>query len=431
MTQIRGRLCLGLALLLVPTLLVPGGAHAQFQQYTAPGSFEELRESMESLLERSMKDARWRFGPAFVHPWIGLRDVSYVDQESDVAATVGAGIRGYLPVKELTLAVHALPEVRWAQSESEQNRLDGRYGIGLFGNFGRTGLELSVTREDVARFFSRQLEVRVNTRDELATASVEVDVGRGISMFGGGSIRQLSFFQEDALTSGVSELNRDEEHLRLGFRFNLPRGLGIGLGVEDSKVDFAGSEDRSNSGTSPILELGYDTRLFSFLADLAYLDLEPEPGSGFVPYQEVAGSLQVAWRTAGPVEIQFSGYRNLVYSGGSRWAYFQDTGLSVGANTSLTSRMSLRLFAETGQDEYVSFMPVSPEPVAPEPVAPERNDDFDAFGGSFQFKLDRFTFSLGASRTDYDSSLPEFDRTSTVISSRLSLGFGGSNSPWG
>ncbi len=406
-------------------------ASAQFEQYTPPGSFEETRESMEELLNRSMKEARWRWGRVFLHPWLGLRDLSYVDPVtdrdgvtgSDVTASIGAGIRAYAPIgRELTLTAHALPEYVWWQDLSERRRVNGRYGAGLFGNLGRTGLEITASRTDDGRYVSSEIEEQINTREELGRLALEVDVGRGLSIFGEGSVRRLRFVDDAEIEGlpGLGSLERDEEIRRVGFRLPLPRGLTLGLGVEISEIDFTENDDRSHSGTSPIVELDYEGSPFYFAIHLALRDLEPEPDSRFVAYDDVTGDLETSWKLSDKTDLQLFGYRNLVYSAEVPWEYFEETSLGLGARIALRSQMSLRLYAEQGDSAYVSF----------EPASPERNDDHNTFGGQLQIGLGRVTLTLDASTTDYDSNFPDRDRTTTTIRSGLTLG-SRSGSPWG
>ncbi len=420
-----------LALILSAQTMFTTGASAQFEQYTPPGSFEETRESTEDLLERSMKEARWRLGRFFLHPWLGLRNLAYVDpvvdrdgsEVSDITASIGAGIRAYAPVgRELTLAVHALPEYVWWQDLSERRRINGRYGAGLFGNLGRTGLEITATRKEDSRYVSREIEERVNTRDELGTFALEVDVGHGIAVFGEGSVRRLRFVDDTAQEAllGLGQLERDEEILRAGLTVPLSGGLTLGLGLESSEVDFTTNGDRSHSGTSPVLHLDYGGPRFFLAIRLAFRDLEADPGSRFVAYDDLTGNLQSSWKLSGNTEIQLFGDRNLVYSSDDRWAYFEDTGFGLGVRTALTSQMSLRVYAEQGDNTYTSFVPASPE----------RSDDYVAFGGQLRIGLGRVTLTIGASTTDYDSSFPGLDRSTTTIRSGLTLG-SRSGSPWG
>ncbi len=409
--------------------LLASGASAQFEQYTPPGSFEETRETMDELLERSMKEARWRWGRVFLHPWVGIPNLAYVDpvtdsdgnETSDFTVSIGAGIRAYAPIgRELTLAVHALPEYVWWRDLSERRELNGRYGAGLSGNLGRTGLELTATRDEDARYVSREIEELVNTRDDLARLALEVDVGRGVSVFAEGSLRELSFVEDIEVSLELRELEREEEVLRAGLRMELPRGLAVGVGVESSVVDFTVDDSRSHSGTSPIVELEYDASPFLLSVHVAFRDLKADPGSRFVADDEVTGSLRCSWQVSDRTQIQLYGNRSLVYSAEDRWAYFEETGFGLGVKAALTSQVSVRVHAEQGDNAYVSF----------EPEPPERSDDYITFGGQVEVGLGRLFLTLGVSTTDYTSNFPGRDRSTTTISSGLTLGSRG-GSPWG
>ncbi len=419
---------IGIALVLT---LFASCAGAQFEQYTTPGAFEEVRESMEDLLDRSMTEARWRWGRIHMHPWLALRNFSFVDpvtdrdgaEVTDFTASAGAGVRGYAPIgRELTVAFHALPEYVWWQDLDDRRRLNGRYGVGLFGNLGRTGLEITATRDDEARYVSREIEQLVSTRDETGKLALEVDVGRGMTVFGEGSVRRIRFIEDTEIIGlpNLTALEREEEILRGGISVMLSRGLRLGLGIESSAVDFTDNDDRSHSGTAPTLQVGYDASHIFLSVHLAFRDLEAEPGSRFVAYDGVTGSLRSSWKLRGNTELELFGNNNLVYSATERWAYFEDAGLGLGVRTALTRQLRLRLHAEQGVNDYVSFVA--------EPT--ERSDEYFAYGGQLLLSLGRVTLTVGASTTDYDSNLPAFERSTTTIRSGLTLGSRG-GSPWG
>lgn len=420
-----------IVLLVLATALVAGRAWAQFSQYVPAGEFEEERESVQVRLDRAMKASRWRLGRFFIDPWVGVRDVSYVDNvlgtsgsnpQSDITAKLGVGLRLYRPIGgEMTFAAHALPEYVWWQDLSERRRLNGRYGAGLFGNLGRTGVEISATREEDSTFYSREVETRVNTRYDVGRAALELELGAGIALFAGGEMRQIRFLDaDDPLLAELDFVNRDEEILRLGLRFSPAAGLSIGLGVEESVADFVGgARDRSNSGTSPILQLEFEGTRFDLGANLALRELEPEPGSAFTPFEEVTGDARLQLTIGGRLRPQLYANRNLIYALEQRWTYFEDSAIGLGLHTSLGSAASLRLFAEQRTNDYT----------ATATGLLDRRDDLDVFGADLRLNFGRYTVHLGATRTQYDSSLPGLDRDITVIRSGLTLG-SGSGSTW-
>ena len=86
-----------------------------------------------------MGDAPWRLGAVRVQPWLGLRDVAYIDNvfgsaddpESDLTLTFGAGLKAYLPVGEkVVLAAHILPEYVWWRDNDQLSDWHYRYGAG-------------------------------------------------------------------------------------------------------------------------------------------------------------------------------------------------------------------------------------------------------------------------------------------------------------
>lgn len=421
-----------LFLVALSALLLAAPASAQFQQYVPPGEFEEERETMKVRLDRATKESRWRAGRFFLDPWLALRNISFVDNsggisgadvQSDFTATLGAGLRLYRPIgAEMTFAAHALPEYVWWQDLSARRRVNGRYGAGLFGNFGRAGLQVAATRSEDALFFSREVETPVNTRYDKGVADVEVSLGAGISLFVGGEKRRIRFLdQDDPVLAGLALLDRDEDLLRAGLRFTASSSLSIGVGVEESAAEFeSGQRDRSNSGTSTILQLEFRGTRFDLTANLAARDLEPEPGSSFVPFDEITGKAQLQFRFGGRLRPQLYANRNLVYSIDPGWTYFEDTSVGLGLRTSLGGLASLRLFVEKGTNDYTALTT----------GLVDRQDDLDVFGGDVRLNFGRYSIQIGATRTRYDSSTPGFDRDVTVIRSGIGLGAGG-GSPWG
>ncbi len=414
--------------LMLGALAVPAGA--QFDQYANPGQSGAPGRPIDEVIERALEEARWKAGPFYIDPWLALDEVAYVDnvtsetggpKVSDLTATAGAGLRAYVPFGNMTLALHALPEYVWWQDLAERRRWNGRYGAGLFGAVGPVRLELSARRVDDASFVSREVEEKVNTRDEIGEAAVSVDVGRGVTVFGGASVRRVSFDADPGTgITGLDRLERDEELLEAGVEIPVFGGWTLGVGAESSTVDFQMPGDRSNSGLSPFVRLEHDRGDASFAARLAWRDLEAEGGSRFVPYDGVTGKLRARWRSSSRLELELFGDRNLVYSTTDDWVYFEDTGFGAAVRLALSSRLNVRLFAENGSADYTGF----------EASAPARTDDYQTFGGHFEVRLGRARLTVGGSRTDYDSNLPGFDREVTVIRSGLRFGLGGA-SPWG
>ncbi len=399
---------------------------AQSVQYTPPGAFQERREDIQTILERNITEARWKAGRVLFDPWFGIRDAAYVDNVgnqgvSDATITLGAGVRGWLPVgSEFTLAAHVLPEYVWWKDLTQRNRLNGRYGAGIFGNLGNTGIEATIERIDDAQFFSREFEDKVNTSTDQALLNLEFGLGRGLSIFAGGGLRSIDYEDDpDQELPPLSVVDRDESGLRGGVKFDLPRGFEIGIGAEYTQADFEpGISDRSNSGPAAVLLLDYAGPALFVKADFAYRSLEPDGASSFVDYDGLLGRANIAYRAFGRVEFQLFGGNDLVYSFTDTWAYFEDASIGLGVRTGITEWFSFRLFVETGDNDYTAFAE----------DGPNRVDDYDAWGGNLNFRFKRFAIFVGGSLTDYTSNIPGFDREITQFRTGLTFGLGNGKS---
>jgi hypothetical protein len=399
---------------------------AQSVQYTPPGAFQERREDTQTILERNITEARWKAGRVLLDPWFGVRDAAYVDNVgnqgvSDATITLGAGVRGWLPVgSEFTLAAHVLPEYVWWKDLTQRNRLNGRYGAGIFGNLGNTGIEATIERIDDAEFFSREFEDKVNTRTDQALLNLEFGVGPGLSVFAGGGLRSIEYEDDpDQQIPSLSVVDRDETGARGGVKFELPRGFEIGIGAEYTQADFEpGISDRSNSGPAAVLLFDYAGPALFVKADFAYRSLQPDGASSSVDYDGLLGRADIAYRAFGRVEFQLFGGNDLVYSFTETWAYFEDTSIGLGVRTGITEWFSFRLFVETGDNDYTTFTE----------NGPNRTDDYDAWGGNLNFRFKRFTVFVAGALTDYSSNIPSFDRDNTQFRTGLTFGLGGGKS---
>ena len=403
---------------------------AQFNQYTAPGSFQERPVSKEEQLDQAIDEAPWSLGRFFLEPWIGISDFAYVDvggrsqvgsdsaangRQPDLTLTLGAGIRIYCPVaSDFVFEAHFLPAYVWFRDQSDRRRLNGQYGLGLFGDLGRTDLEVSVSRNDEARFLSNELQRRASQRNDKASAGLQVELVSGVAIFGSASRLEVRLLEDAAPLSG-DPLDRDEDVYRAGIRFRSRRGFQLGLALEDSEVVFTDDRfDRSNYGVAPVVELGIGGERLWLAADVAFRSLDPLEGSQFVAFEGPTGSAWLSWNLRTSLELQLSGGRDLAYSITETWAYFVNERFGIGLRTGLGSGSRLKFFAERGQDDYIAVV---------SDIQP-RIDDFDSYGTELEIELTQITLAAGWTRTVYESSLPEFDRRVDEIKIGAALGLG-------
>ena len=408
-------------------------AIAQFQQYTPPGGPDLSDTERKERLAEAVEQARWDLGSVRVDPWFGIRDVGYVDrgddltsgEDPDLTASVGAGLRFYLPTgPDATLVAHALPEYTWWQDRDDRNRLNGRYGLGFFGFWNRLTLEATATRDDSLGVASAERQEKVNTRREALGGSAELGITRSLRFFVSALQQDASYLLEDderndPFLSDLQRLDRTEEVYRAGVRFVTPRGYRVGVGVEASEADFEDpGADRSNSGESPYLEISKLEGPWVTELDLVLRSLDPEPGSSFEPFEEVTGRFALSRTTEARLQPSFYARRDLVYSLATGFSYFEESRFGGRLGVDIGWRLRLDGFVETGTNDYTASVP-----------GLTRSDDVTVTGVALEIQLRRAAaLRIGYTNEDFDSDVPGFDRT--LESFQVSISLAGGDSVW-
>lgn len=426
------RLILALALFATP-------AAAQLSQYTAPGSLLQRSTTTREQMEQALDNARWRLGPFRLSPWFAIRDAAYVsdvfsgsvegpdgtaEEDPDFTITVGAGLQGFVPFGSKTfLTFDALPQYVWWQEQEDRRRLNGYYGTGLFGLFNRLTAEATVRRAEEQGVVTPEFEQRIHTRQDRIAGLLEVEVTPALFLFASAAGLDYRTLEEDLgddpRLPPFQQLDRRERVLRGGVE--LRRGeLRLAAGAERTETDFDSDEagrDRSNSGTSPILEASFDSSRFQLEGGVAFRSLEPEPGSELVPFDETTGQVRVTLTPRWRLSYNLYGSRDLTYSIEEGYSHFLVDRLGFAVSSRLGKSSSVNLFAETGAHEYQ----------ASEPGAFPREDDFTAYGTAVQLQIrERLRISLGAVRSELDSNLPGLDRSLTTFHTSVEISaFGG------
>ncbi|HYH46660.1 MAG TPA: hypothetical protein VEG34_13325 [Thermoanaerobaculia bacterium] len=443
-------------------LLVAAPAAAQFSQYTAPGSLLQRSTSKKEQMDRALENARWHWGPFRLSPWIAIRDAAYVsdafsgssgepggpsgaaEEDPDFTITLGAGLQGYVPFGSKTFfTFDVLPQYVWWQEQEERRRLNGYYGAGLFAFFNRLNAEVTVRRAEEQGVLTPEFEQRIHSRQERIAGTVELEITPALFAFVSADAFELGALTEDIDDPRLPpfhQLDRQERVLRGGLEYRSGDRLRLGVGVERSEVEFdpghagnAGNtgdigRDRSNTGTSPIVEAVYAGPRIQLEGGLAFRSLEPEPGSEFVPFDETTGRVQASWTPRWRLSYSLYGTRGLDYSLDESYSHFTEDRLGLGISSRVGRTSSVNLFAETGAHDYViSGLASGPGSGLGEPGALPREDDFTAYGTSIQLQLeDRVRLSLGVARTELESNFPGVDRSLTVFQTSVEISaFGG------
>lgn len=421
----------GLALVIVVALGDGAPVAAQFQQYTPGGRILTTTVPKWEMFEQAIEEARWSLGPLYLDPWIGIRNASYVSDisgrgsnVSDFTATAGLGLRGYVPFGERAVfSLHALPEyTAWADN-SDRNRLNGRYGAGLFVFGSRLTLQLSGKLLEQQQFFSSQIQALTHQRREIAMAGLEVRLVGSLHLFGTASDSTFENLSSSEPGDAIfSTLDRNERVVRVGLRLRPLERVSIGLGVEDTETEFeTGSVARDNSGTAPVFEVRYLGPYFNADLDLAWRNLEPVGESAFVPFDEITGTFELTLLPDATIRPILYSARNVVYTVGGASSYLVDEKVGLRLRFALGRLASLQVFGETGRNDYVPVVAGSLE----------RQDDVSGYGADLAFRLGRWVgLSLGAEQRTYDSSIPGFDRDFTQVRIGFGVRFAGDGVGW-
>lgn len=384
--------------LIVP--LAPAAA-----QMSPAGTGAGIPAPRQEQLEAALEEARWNVGPWRVAPWIGIENVGYVrgeqlsgaaadeDDDGDLTATAGAGLRAYLPFRsEAMLAVHALPRYNWWQDDSDRNAVIGRYGVGFFGFFNRLQTEVSARRVEDLGFLSADRLVQQPIRADEGLASAQLRLGGSTAVFGSTTLGRTRVLDTDAdLAEGAAPLlDRDRQESRLGVRYLLRGEQGyLGGGVLREQTEFIDAElARSSEGTSWYAEAVLRGNNVDVLVGYDQRDLEAQEGGEFPGFSGSTGRAAVAFRPGHRLRLQLYGRRDLGYSAAALDRFTEEQ--RVGAGVQLpVGRGEINGFYEQGDDRYFGDLALT--------------EDVTAYGASIGFRLGRFFgLSVGGRTTRFE-----------------------------
>jgi hypothetical protein len=409
-------------------LLAAVSAHAQFAQYTPPGSLAEEQIPTQERVKAALDEAQYHLGPLSLAPWLALKNVAYVNnvfaattgQQSDITATLGGGVQAYLPLgHRLTLGMYALPEYVWWRDLSGMRGWNGAYGAGLFGYFNRMTVEIQAGGSRAQQYASAEVQVPITLQDRRASALVEVQVLGHMSLFARGGVDRWRYLQGGLppdIYDPLAQLDRDEKHIGGGIRLHFTKEFSLGLGAERYTTDFiSAAGGPSNSGTAPIAELAFKTTRVSVNINAAALDLKASASSGFVTYSGTNGNFRFAYRPASRLELQLYGGRNLAYSVAPGTPYYLDERTGVAMQSTVGWRVIGKIFAETGHDEYVAAVP----------AAGPGSEKLKDFGALVSVQLaKKVVLTVGGDRTRYTSAGGANDRSVARVQTSIQFATG-------
>ncbi len=368
-------------------------------QYIVPGTMGAPTVEPREAFENALRQARWHLGPLRLDPWMGLREIAWVDpgsgQKGDLTATVGAGLHAYLPTGARgILAAHILPEYTWWRDHKDARHLAGREGIGYFLYGNRLAVALTATTSDLTGLATSAVDQRARIKNHQYEGKVEIPVASHLSLFGRAGFTNFSA-QDPGLGTGVdfSVLDRRDSWQDGGVRWWLTPHISLGAGAGRTKSDFASdsTRDRSNDGSSWFGELQWRRAHTNAAVTVRHERRTPAAGSTFQRFEGYTGSGRVGWSPPGRFRFAVYGLRDLSYSVQEAAAEYVDrrTGGEIGL--ALGRGGSLAVFREQGQRDFRGVQP---------------NEDVTSTGARFQLTLFRaLRLGVHALRTRTSSPL--------------------------
>lgn len=399
---------------------------AQQRQYEAPGSRMAEEIDAADSVRSQMEAAAWRFGSWRVQPRLGIPQLEWVDDVfdrgeaattgSDLKVTAVAGLDAYLPVgSDVVVAAFAHPSYTWWRDTESLRRFNLSYGGALFALFNRWTAQLTGRRIETERPINNELRLRTAIeRDEVGFDNRFRLRGPWVVF---ASVRSAGTELPDVGDLGsefepLRQLERDETAWSGGIGYERGAGLRIDVGYETVDTDFPSDPGgRSNRSEAPFTRLRWTgNRVGGHLeAGERTLDFD-NPALGEITESVGRGLLDVELGHRTRLALYAS--RAVVYSALDRAGYFSSTNTGAGVAWGEPRRLTVRLFAETGRDDFVSAGGPNEG----------RIDDVDAVGLSFTVPFgERLELVLGLTEIDIDSNLDANDRSLTVGTSAVRL----------
>jgi hypothetical protein len=417
LTRSTLRRTIGAAVIGLLQALIPSApAAAQVGQYQPAGSLALVKKPAAERVKEAADSAPWRWGPIRLEPRLSLTNVGYDDNVfasvegeeriSDYHATLGAGIAAYSRLgSNVYFSTYLTPEYAWWKDRDDLRELSLSYGAGAFGFFNRIQLGLQAVSTDRQQYLSSEAEIPVQRLDERIVLDARVQVRPRLALIGTTATSKTRF--GDSGSEGqpdlfVRQLDSDADRTEFVVAFSLRDNLEIGLGFEDGRTDFRFDPDgRSNDSSGPTLSVrmeGQRTRIDGHLTARTTDFVNPELGS----FERTTGSLILDHSFGRKTGASLYLARRLEYGIRSTASTIDQDRQGISLRRAVGRRLEGRIFAERGTLEFR------------DPAGPNagRIDDVNAVGGEVTMDLGRLTaLRIHLSEVDFDSNLPEFDRS--------------------
>lgn len=382
---------------------------------------------VDQQIRNEMEESRFHFGGLRVHPLFTLRELGYSNiaigtssaaQVIDWGATAGAGVRIIAPLApRVYFRTSLVPEYTWSLRVPERRTFGGQYEAEVLALLNRVALEARVNPSRTLARVSSEDETPVVTSSLEGLGRLEVQIFRRLSVFAENQIRRPRFSSRSlaASASNLALLERNDSAVRSGVHYRFSSSFDIAAGVEETTTKFVRDSSRDNDTHAVILNLRYD-RPRTYASIKASSRKGEARGDRFQNFSTNTGSYAITRQLAVPVVVDLTGRRAITYSLFQANAYFIETRNGAGIAFPLGRRGALRVFGETGNNDYPVALAVGGGATL------KRRDKATTYGGGIALNLIRnVVFSTVVSNTKYNSNVAGFDRSTLTVSSNLVL----------
>ncbi len=422
-----GRLGAGIAALL--GLAVPG-AFAQITNDSVP---QERTVPVKEQIESEIQSARWKLGPFRLLPQLRITGPTYDNnvfgasgeepKVSDWYAIFGAGLGVVLPIgRSVYVRGVAVPQYIWYDKLADRRQWGGTYGGRLDAFVGRAAFEGGYDKTLTPTYTNTEELVQVLGDTDRASGRIEIPIAGAVSLFGSAIYQTINYrplgTDVPADLNPLAELDRKEGAVRGGLRYKISSAFDVGVGVEGTRTEFdQDPQDGDNESTAYLASIYYNRPRLFVNFNGGYRLGKPINGSSFPEFSTFTGSGYLSYELLRRLELKLYGSRGVEYGQYFQNPYYFGSLGGAGLSFKIGYRLSLRVYGELGQNVYPVAVPDASGALV------KRVDDTTTYGGGLELLLFRnLSVTASAYNTDYNSNLPEFDRSVLRFTTSFVLG---------
>jgi hypothetical protein len=415
---------------LIAAVFLPAAALAQLTNDEVP---RQRTVPVREEIDAQMQGSRYHLGPFRLSPSIIFGGPTYDNNVfgasgdepkfSDWTATVSAGTGVLVPIGRWAYLRGSLfPQYIWYDRLEERRQWGGNYSGGLYLFSNRISFLGTYSSTKTPTYPNDEILTEVLGVSENALGRLEVALTGALSLFAAAQYQRLEYRPlGDApieVIGDLADLNRKEGAVRGGVRYKINSYCDVGVGAEATRTEFLVDPENGDNESKAALAAFYYSRprLFVNLRG-GYREGRAINGSTFPAYDTFTGSGYITYELLRPLDVSLYGHRVVSYALVQDNPYYFDNVGGLGLNIRLGYRVTLRGFGELGENVYPVPVPQTDGP------AVKRTDKLTAYGGGLSVLILRsLSVTALASNTEYDSNLPEFDRSVFRFTAGLVLG---------